>query len=257
MSEAQLNFSVFIEQDVSYCVPNGTAEFRYNVDCGRELFWDQAPSQLAGWTRAVIERGCLPQDYDDAMWPVAFYDRRKLYRSVSLHELVDIIETGEVRGGSSRFNELEKRPFVFFSAEPTEQCIGQGWVRERTAIHRVLQHFDVLAFDNDIEANKAFKTLVRTENDALRAIIEPLPYTHAVLETKPVGPGLHYSREHGATAMNGEDEFALFPGQVTSSDIAAVHWARKFELVDTTSLEQAAERLADYGLSTKPPGLLR
>lgn len=257
MSEPQPTFSVFIEDDVSYCVLNGSAEFRHNVACGRELIWDQAPTQLAGWARAVIERGCLPQDYDDPMWPVAFSSPRKLYRSVSFHELVDIIETGEVRGGSSRFNELEKRPFVFFSSEPTEQCIGQGWVRERTAIHRVLQHFDVATYENDRLANEAFKTLVRAEISALNAIIDPLPHTHAVLETKPVGPGLHYSREHGSTAMNGEDEFALFPGQVTVGDIVAVHWARQFELAGTSSMEEAAERLADYGLLANVPAMRR
>lgn len=256
MSEPQTTFSVFVEDNVSYCVLNGSAEFRHNVACDRELIWDQAPTQLAGWSRAVIERRCLPQDYDDHMWPVAFSSPQKLYRSVSLHELADIIETGQVTGGSSLFNELEKRPFVFFSSEPTEQCIGQGWVRERTAIHRVLQHFDETAYDNDKVANQAFKALVQAEIAALSAIIDPLPHSHAVIETRPVGPGLHYSLEHGKTAMNGEDEFALFPGQVTVHDIVGVHWARKFELVGSCSLEEAAERLTEFGLLANAPALL-
>ncbi len=255
MSEQQSTFSVFIEDDVSYCVLNGSPEHRHNVACDRELIWDRAPTQIAGWTRAVIERKCLPQDYDDHMWPVAFTTPQKLYRSVSLHELVDIIDTGLVIGGSSRFNELEKRPFVFFSSAPTEQCVGQGWVRERTAIHRVLQHFDEKTYDNDRLANQAFKVLVRAEIDALSAGIDPLPFSHAVIETRPVGPGLHYSLEHGKTAMNGEDEYALFPGQVTVDDIVAVHWARKFALVGSCSLEEAGERLVEFDLMTNAPGM--
>ena len=257
MGKQQSTFSVFIEDDVSYCVRNGSPEFSHNVGCDRELIWDQAPSQLAGWTRAVIERKCLPQDYDDHMLPIAFSVPQKLFRSVSLLELVDIVQTGHVTGGGSKFNELEKRPFVFFSAVPTDQCLGQGWMRDRTAIHRVLQHFDETAYKSDKEANQAFKAMVRAEIAALDAVIDPLPYTHAVIETRPVGPGLHYSLEHGKTAMNGEDEFGLFPGQVTVDDIVAVHWAREFGLVGSCSLDEAAERLMEFGLLSSAPGFRR
>lgn len=238
--------------EVSRCVPDSQPIINPFETEGLRLVWDAAPSRLDGWTYAAIEHGCIPDDYDDGMKPCAFFQPTVLFRSVSLAEMAHIVHSGSVRGGGNGFNGFDRRPFVFFSPAPTPQCIFQGEEADRTAAHAVVAAHGEAAFAGK-DGHVLFRELYLKERTALLAARQHAEFTSAVIRTRPVAPGLHYSIEHGRTGMSGEDEFGLFPKQVRLSDIDEVLLVKDGRVVHSCDVGEASLALGlDTALSATP-----
>jgi len=70
---------------------------------------------------------------------------------------------------------------------------------------------------------------------------EALTFSSALIETKPIGLGFHFSKSFGGSGMGEEDEYGLFPGQVRIQDIKSVLWVKNGTVVDETSCDAASE----------------
>lgn len=209
---------------------------------GLRLVWDGAPSRIEGWTYAVLRHGCLPDDYDDRMLPCAFFQPKVLFRSISLGEMADVVRSGAVRGGGNGFNGFDRRPFVFFSPAPTPRCIGQGEEIDRAAAHAVVDAHGKAAFEGK-GGHDLFMGLYRGERARMAEERKGLEFTSAVIRTRAIAPGLHYSREHGSSGMGEEDEYGLFPGQVTLADIEEVLLVRDGNVVRSCDAVEASAAL--------------
>lgn len=226
---------------------------------------------------------------EDPFGPKLMDKPKVLFRSVSLLELKDIFERGEIIGGQNRFNDFEHRKWVFFGDQITEQLIGQGEEIERQAVHMLnnhrvhhefrhikqnieywanfirnrlnrlgiefgedemlgLQHqgehrqyFMRLAAQMEGDRSKYFQAideiqrlveetyeLGRVYRDALKNMANGIRLKNAdkkassaILVTKPIDGGLHYSKEFGKSGFQ-TDEYGFHPGQVKASDIDKV-----------------------------------
>lgn len=240
-------FSVYVDFDsmTSVCVPARFIADRRRLEAlGRTVFIEEVDSKIEGWARAARELGFLPDDYDDRLLPIACFEKRVLYRSVSPEELEDVLTTGVVTGGRNRFNGLDPRPLVFFSPEMTRACLWQGEELERAAGFQVIRDAGGIAAFAAEGGRELFSERLRSREQELRAARRAADYTSAVLVTKPIGPSLHYSVEHGRTGMNGEDEYGVFPGQVRCDDIEEIRLVRNMEVVSCRSIDEFERRPA-------------
>lgn len=228
--------------EVSRCVPADQPIPDALETEGLRLVWDAAPSRLEGWSYAAIAHGCIPDDYDDRMKPCAFFRPTVLFRSVSLAEMDDIVRTGSVSGGGNGFNGFDRRPFVFFSPSPTERCIGQGEEVDRAAAQAVVKAHGTAPFEGK-DGHETFMELYREERRRLAEELKDAEFTSAVIRTRAVAPGLHYSREHGSSGMGEEDEYALFPRQVKLPDVEEVLLVRNGRIVRSCAVPEACEAL--------------
>ena len=238
------NWLVFIYGDLSRTVPEGSDEVRLWQNEGYELVWDKAPSQFEGQTYAAINHGCLPDDYDDRLMPGLIWEPTTLYRSVSIQELEAIVEAGEIRGGRNLFNGFDPRPFVFFADQLNEQTIGQGERADRVADYLAIKSCidEGLPLEEISVAGRPRYLKLYAEECEAR---ERMTYTSCVIETTPVKLGFRYSCEDGGrTGMNGDNEYGLFPGQVTVDQIVALHWVKDGEIVHKTSFDEVSDILA-------------
>lgn len=224
---------VFIDGNYSRCVAHGSCDVDTLSSEGWQLVLDDAPSRLEGWIHAALKHSCFAEDYDDRFMPIALTTPTTLYRSVSLAELKDIYTTGSVVGGGSVFNDFEFRPWVFFSPEPSVNCIGRGEDVQAQANFMSVRELRKrgLEFKTEEEIN-----LLKREYRHILERLEELNlnsvYSSAVIKTVPIVMGFHYSPEHGRTGMIGEDEYGLFPGQVRIEDLAEVMWVKNGKIVD-------------------------
>lgn len=233
------NWLVFVNNDVSRTVPEGSDDVRLWQNEGYELVWGAAPSQFEGQAFAAINHGCMPDDYDDRLMPGLIWEPITLYRSVSIQELEGIVASGEIRGGGNLFNEFDPRPFVFFADKLNEQTIGQG---ERA--DRVAEYLAIKSCVDEGMTREEMGAAVRPRYLELyaeeREARERMTYSSCVIETVPVKTGFRYSCEDGGrTGMNGDNEYGLFPGQIKPDQIVALHWIKDREIVHSTSFEEA------------------
>lgn len=89
-----------------------------------------------------------------------------------------------------------------------------------------------------------FQEIKRKATDVHMSKINAGIYSSAVIETKPITGGLHYSNAHGVSHFGSEkdgdlDEFTFPPGRVTVQDIARIHWVKDREIVSTSTVEAA------------------
>lgn len=237
------NWLVFIYNDLSRTVLEGSDEVRLWQNEGYELVWDKAPSQFEGQTYAAINHGCLPDDYNDRLMPGLIWEPTTLYRSVSIQELEAIVEAGEIRGGGNLFNEFDPRPFVFFADQLNEQTIGQG---ERA--DRVAEYLAIRSCVDEGMSREEMSAVVRPRYLELyadeREARERMTYTSCVIETVPVKLGFRYSCEHGGrTGMNGDNEYGLFPGQIKADQIVGLHWVKSGQIIHKTIFDEAVDIL--------------
>lgn len=195
----------------------------------------------------------------------------RLYRSVSPAELIHIVATGSVAGGMNRFNTWDKRREVFFADQLNAQTIGQGEDVSRRVDNAILDHplhkeyvAAVELLDEKRAAASHYGALLpddvrrdlRSTSDAItglqkraRAVLNDLLsaeqsangrrlYTSAVIETKPMVGGRHYSKRWGHAGMGDDDEYGFDPGAVTRSDIVTVHLVKNGEVVKTLSFDE-------------------
>ena len=91
-----------------------------------------------------------------------------------------------------------------------------------------------------------FRQHFRAERSNIEAWIAQLPISSAILQTKPITGGAHYSRAHGDTGFS-DAEYGFWPGQVKLSDIVKVHYVKDRKVIDTASPETISSTLAKLG----------
>lgn len=77
---------------------------------------------------------------EDHMNPERMTERKVLYRSVSIPELVSICFTGSITGGNNKFNGFDPRRYVFFADELNEHTIWQGEDHSRYPTYALSNH---------------------------------------------------------------------------------------------------------------------
>jgi len=78
---------------------------------------------------------------------------------------------------------------------------------------------------------------------ALDARNQESAFTSAVLQTRPISGGAHYSKQHGGSGMGPNDEYGFHPGDVTFDDIAKVYLVKNGKVVAELSPEQAEQKI--------------
>ena len=116
------------------------------------------------------------------------------------------------------------------------------------AVHRVpaiakLAQQRLKIYEKLNKLREKYRTKHRKTEDQLRAKWGKSPYSSAVIVTKPVGGGLHYSHEHGKSGMGQEDEYGFLPGRVTWEDIDKVILMKAGQPVKTVSYDEAEAEL--------------
>jgi hypothetical protein len=239
-------FSTLHETDLNYgyCVRNDDPKLKGHLWNGCQLLRSDLKSEMDGWL-SLQQAGVLLDGYSDRMQPIWLSTPTKLYRALSLHELSDIIDTGIIHGGGNGWNGFDQRKLVFFSPAPTLQCIYQGTDLERLAA--MLTSKELIATGEPYE-HDTFMASFRERHAVLKAAIPTLPFTSAVIETRPISQGFHYSREHGSTGMNGEDEFGFVPGFLKAEQIEQVHWVKDQTIIGpASSLDEVPNVLDEIG----------
>jgi hypothetical protein len=94
------------------------------------------------------------------------------------------------------------------------------------------------------ELQQKFRGLISAKYSQLRTKIEGQIYSSAIIETKPLTGGLHYSDAHGKSYFGSSedgllDEYTFPPGTVTLADITRIHWVKDRKIVSTSDVKAA------------------
>lgn len=305
-------------------------------DVGWEQVFDSARSYDDGYAYAARMFDCINLDYNDKFGPVPMEAPTKLYRSVSIRELVDLAHQGVLTGRGTSIVSEDPREFVFFCDEVTPMLANLGEELERQAQvaleeegihfdyatvcssmeswgHRFVDLFKVLAKEQ-VEAGGLDVTVTDAEFDAVRngdvakarqlaryihvynkdlndCVIalstcderrselesrfndmkkewidaelvrrQNYPFTSAIIETKPIKHGYHYSEKHGRSAMGEMDEYGFVSNSVSLDQIQRVHCFKDGKLirkVEPADLRMLAEEI-EFLLEAEPniqPGM--
>jgi hypothetical protein len=243
-------YSAFLDEDLNYgyCVRNDNPEHAKHAWTGKKLLAADLPDPTAGWL-FLLEAGALLDGYTDRLNPIWLSTPTVLYRSMSLHELADIANSGIIKGNGHTWNDFEPRHLVFFSPEPTLQCLYQGTELDRLASVLTMQELTAELAPGCEITRTAFLTRYKEHLAELEAVIPDMTYTAAAIETRPLTKGFHYSREHGSTGMNGEDEFGFIPGFLKLADVTKVHWMKGTEIVATSDVNSIMDTLQEIGFA--------
>ncbi|QNM83249.1 hypothetical protein H8M03_02550 [Sphingomonas sabuli] len=178
--------------------------------------------------------------------------RLRLYRSVSVPELEDILCTGAIVGGQNRFNTWDTRPFVFFADELTDHLIAQGEASYRQAYFASMRHELYDQIDRLASRIERLADLALAELDYAGARYDP---EAAELFRHGIGSG-HFRR----AARRARSSVAI----AASKEVARLNvhneqlWADHSRLVETLvpRIEQlkAGWRFTSAVLVTKPVG---
>lgn len=137
------------------------------------------------------------------------------------------------------FNGFDPRPFVFFADQLNEQTIGQGEQADRVADYLAIKSCidkGMPLEETGVVGRPRFLKIYAEECEAR----DRMTYSSCVIETVPIKTGFRYSCEDsGRTGMNGDNEYGLFPGQVKTNQIVALHWIKDHEIVHSTSFDEA------------------
>lgn len=88
-----------------------------------------------------------------------------------------------------------------------------------------------------------YKQHYRAELSNIDAWVKEQPISSAILQTKPITGGAHYSSAHGDTGFS-DAEYGFWPGQVKLSDLVKVHYVKDRKVIDTASPETISSTLA-------------
>lgn len=185
-----------------------------------------------------------------------------LYRSISLPEFVDILRKGKIIGGGNLFS-MDKRPEVFFSAKLDQELIAQGEDVNRQVEHAIYdkeldeQYKDasrtwaraqegksvdptaLKAADRTMErVRKVFRDRYAQKLDEITGTLKKLPYSSAIVVTKPYQGGTEYSLED---SRMGKDwpEYGFPSGMVKIGDIDHFIMVKSGRMVMELSVEDA------------------
>lgn len=131
---------------------------------------------------------------------------------------------------------------IYKMQDATQSVFGTTRANLRTAfqeLHSLVEQRDRL-YDE-------YRQLLRGEGKTIRDRLSPLPISSAILVTKPIMGGLHYSSDHGQTGF-GDAEFGFAPGQVTSENISEVIFIKAGKEVGRCAYDDLGEQMAQMGL---------
>jgi hypothetical protein len=182
------------------------------------------------------------------LMPGLIWEPLTLYRSVSIQELEDIVASGEIRGGGNLFNGFDPRPFVFFADQLNEQTIGQGEQADRVADYLAIKSCideGMPLEEISVVGRPRFLKIYAEEREAR----DRMTYSSCVIETVPIKTGFRYSCENGGrTGMNGDNEYGLFPGQVKTDQVVALHWVKDGVIKHKTSIDEVSDIIAQLNV---------
>lgn len=163
---------------------------------------------------------------------VASVNRQRVRKG---REAIDVMDADILAyGRGERSNDVE---FLLRSASPAGAEKIKALVKERQALR-----------DRLVGLSDRFRTTVRATMRDMTAAREGMKITSAVLETRPIAGGLHYSKRHGQSGMGEDDEYGFPPDQVTLRDIRRIHWVKDGKVIETTSADTLADDLERFGL---------
>lgn len=112
-----------------------------------------------------------------------------------------------------------------------------GYLKNSKKIFERLNDLD----DAVRDVRNRYLDLHRETTEEIARENKALTYSSAVIETVPITHGFHYSNSFGKSGMGEEDEYGLFPNQVTEDDIVRVHWVKENVVLRTTDLDGTRE----------------
>lgn len=260
-------YYVFVKYHKAQVVPEiDTDTIMTLQNNGYKLVWDSARTESEGYTYASRYHEAVREDYTDKHNPKPIANPVRLFRSVSIPELFDILETGSIAGDQNKFNAFDTRRWVFFTDHFTPLLIAQGEELERqvsrklnsSELHKsyeaIAKELEKLHHTGDFrnpftadskrrfelrdqlaEVEKEYREQFDFEQSVYKSWLEKLPYTSAILETKPLRGGFHYSKNHGLSGMGDEDEFGFPPNAVKWSDITKVYLIKNKKIAKVLS----------------------
>ena len=157
-----------------------------------------------------------------------------------------------------RAGQARRRPVL----DPRRRADAQGGsVPTARALYRDLPQdprMDRLAASlSELDARESalrerIKLMVREAVRDERARRLDLDVTSAVVETRPLAHGFHYSLAFGRSGMGDEDEYGFLPGTVAVDDLVRVHLVRRGEVVDTLAADMIDEAVARFSEAPAP-----
>jgi hypothetical protein len=109
--------------------------------------------------------------------------------------------------------------------------------------------------DAERDLNRKYRDLIGKKYQSIKPKIDAQMYSSAIIETKPLTGGLHYSDDHGESYFGSDedgklDEFTFPPGKVTVADIVRIHWVKDRQIIATSTVKAAPGILRK--MSAKP-----
>lgn len=94
------------------------------------------------------------------------------------------------------------------------------------------------------ELDQEYRAIFRSKYDDHRSYIDTLPFSSAVLETRPLAGGWHYSKSHngGDTGFD-NDEYGFPRGAITLKDITRIHLIKNRKVIDIITPDQLRSKL--------------
>lgn len=84
---------------------------------------------------------------------------------------------------------------------------------------------------------------------------ESYPFTSAIVQTRPLSHGYHYSKAHGLSGMGDEDEYGFHPDSVSADDIDRIHLVRDSRIIRTEGGPMLSEIAEEFAESLRAPAL--
>lgn len=88
-----------------------------------------------------------------------------------------------------------------------------------------------------------YKQHFRSEYAKHKSWVDEQPISSAILQTKPITGGAHYSSAHGQTGFS-DAEYGFWPGQVKLSDIVKVHYVKDGQIINRAPPDTISTTLA-------------
>lgn len=125
--------------------------------------------------------------------------------------------------------------------------LSKAFVRDEGRLHEIAKGLS--AVDARMgELRDAYAAVAREWMLREKELRGHLPFTSAVIETRPIGHGYHYSGAHGESGFGDEDEFGFHPGSVAADDLVRIHLVkdrRVVRVVPAASLAEVVEESSE------------
>jgi hypothetical protein len=100
-----------------------------------------------------------------------------------------------------------------------------------------------------VELQARYRRLFDAEREMLNARMAESPYTSAILVTRPVSGGVHYSRSHGPTSSSGmgeDDEYGFQPGDIRLHAISKICMVKNGDIIEEITPDELVNDLDKF-----------